>query len=62
MDNLFDLEKTQTKNGTNGEKGSGLGLLLCKEFVEKNKGTITVESEMAKESSFSFTLPAIFQE
>ena len=57
INNLFDLQKTQTKSGTNGELGSGLGLLLCKEFVEKNKGSITVESEWGKGSIFSFTVP-----
>lgn len=62
MDNLFDLEKTQSKSGTNGEKGSGLGLLLCKEFVEKNKGILTVESQLGKGSTFSFTVPAFGQE
>jgi signal transduction histidine kinase len=58
MDNLFDLEKTQTKSGTNGELGSGLGLILCKEFVEKNKGILTVESQTGKGSTFRFTTPA----
>ena len=62
QDDLFNLENTQTKSGTNGEKGSGLGLLLCKEFVEKNKGTLTVESQLGKGSTFSFTLPAFGQE
>jgi signal transduction histidine kinase len=53
---LFNIEKTYTTNGTNGEKGSGLGLVLCKEFVERNNGTITVESQIGKGSTFSFTL------
>jgi len=38
--------------------GSGLGLVLCKEFIEKNKGVLTVESQPGKGSMFSFTLPA----
>jgi len=54
---LFYLDKTHTKNGTNGEKGSGLGLVLCKEFVEMNHGDITVESQVGKGSTFSFTIP-----
>ncbi len=46
-----------SKYGTANEKGSGLGLLLCKDFIEKNKGTIWVESIENEGSTFSFTLP-----
>ena len=59
IETLFNLEKTQSKDGTNGEKGSGLGLILCKEFVEMNNGTISVESQIGKGSTFSFTIPAL---
>jgi signal transduction histidine kinase len=44
------------KKGTNLEKGTGLGLMLCKDFIEKNKGTLSVASEPGKGSIFSFTL------
>ncbi|MGE5478853.1 MAG: response regulator [Chloroflexota bacterium] len=54
---LFSLETKQSTPGTNNEQGSGLGLLLCKELVEMNKGTITVQSEKGVGSIFTFTLP-----
>lgn len=57
IDKLFNHEDVQVKSGTEGEKGSGLGLVLCKEFVEKNKGLLTIESKPGKGSTFSFTVP-----
>jgi signal transduction histidine kinase/ligand-binding sensor domain-containing protein len=54
---LFHIDKTSSKSGTSGEKGTGLGLLICKEFIEKHNGKIWVESEENKGSSFYFELP-----
>lgn len=54
---LFKIEKLYSSEGTNGEKGTGFGLLLCKELVEKNEGTIRFESEENKGSLFIISLP-----
>ncbi len=56
-DKIFDISAKHSTLGTNNEKGTGLGLLLCKEFVERNDGCITVESEVNAGSTFKFTLP-----
>jgi signal transduction histidine kinase len=55
--NLFRIDEQYRRDGTANEKGTGLGLILCKEFIEKNNGVLWVESEEGKGSRFSFTVP-----
>lgn len=57
IDNLFKLNTISNRPGTDGEPSSGLGLIICKEFVEKHGGTLWAESEEGKGSLFSFTIP-----
>ncbi len=59
INRLFRIDKVQSTPGTNNEHGTGLGLILCKEFVNKNGGKIFVDSEPGQGSTFSFTLPKI---
>lgn len=54
---LFHIDGNHSTHGTDGETGTGLGLILCQEFVEKHGGQIWVESEVEHGSTFKFTLP-----
>ncbi|BAX82208.1 tetratricopeptide repeat-containing sensor histidine kinase [Labilibaculum antarcticum] len=57
MDGLFNIEKNVQREGTNEEKGTGLGLILCQEFVHKNDGQIWVKSKLGEGSAMYFSLP-----
>jgi two-component system, sensor histidine kinase and response regulator len=57
MERLFDQHLNPTTKGTGNEKGTGLGLILCKDFIERNHGRIWVESKEGEGSSFNFELP-----
>jgi Signal transduction histidine kinase len=57
IDKIFEIGTQFTTVGTADEKGTGLGLLLCKEMVEKHGGMIRVQSELKKGTTFIFTLP-----
>ncbi len=57
MARLFRIDEKFKSTGTAGEKGTGLGLIICREFVEKNGGEISVKSKPGEGTTFSFTLP-----
>jgi len=56
--NLFQIDANTKRSGTNGEPSTGLGLLLCKEFINKHGGKIEVESEQNRGTLFRFTIPS----
>jgi signal transduction histidine kinase len=55
---LFHISEKISRQGTEGEPSTGLGLLLCKEFIEKHNGRISVTSEQGNGSTFTITIPA----
>jgi len=59
LQKIFRTDSTVTTQGTENERGTGLGLLLCKEMIERHGGTLSVESEVEKGTTFLFTLPGI---
>lgn len=56
-ENLFDISKIQSTNGTNNEAGTGLGLIICKEFIDLHHGKIWVETKKENGAIFKFSLP-----
>lgn len=57
LDKIFRIDVHHTTPGTNNEPGTGLGLILVKELVEKHGGAIKIESERGKGTNITFTLP-----
>lgn len=57
LKNLFKIDHARSSKGTSNEKGTGLGLIIAKELIEKQGGKLKVESEVGKGSTFKFTLP-----
>ena len=62
MANLFRLDENTNRKGTEGEASTGLGLIICKEFIEKHEGKLWVESEVGGGSRFYFTIPQSIRE
>jgi signal transduction histidine kinase len=59
LNKVLSLEQPMLKKGTSNEKGTGLGLLLCKNFLEVNKGKLNITSEENKGTTFVVTLPLV---
>ena len=62
LSKLFRIDSRYKRLGTAREKGTGLGLILCKEFVEKNGGKIWIESDVGQGTTVKFTLPKVEDE
>lgn len=60
IEKLFHLDENTSRKGTEGEASTGLGLIICKDFIDKHSGSIRVESEIGKGSVFYCVLPGIF--
>lgn len=58
LNKLFSIEKNFSTEGTEKESGTGLGLIICKEFIERNAGTISVSSQQGEGTTFTITLPS----
>jgi len=58
VSSLFSLARRSSRTGTGGEQGSGLGLLLAHDYIQRNRGVLTVESTPGKGSRFTFLLPS----
>lgn len=59
INDLLNYNKNTSTNDTNGEKGSGLGLIICKELLEKNNSQLLIESRENNGTTFSFNLPSV---
>lgn len=62
MTKLFEEEASQSTMGTDGEKGTGLGLLICRDFVEKQGGEIQIKSNQGKGTEITIILPRVIAE
>ncbi|MEI7526616.1 MAG: ATP-binding protein, partial [Mariniphaga sp.] len=58
-DKLFVINEQINRKGTDGELSTGLGLIICRDFIEKHGGSLGVESEEGRGSCFYFTVPAV---
>jgi signal transduction histidine kinase len=57
LKHLFDIQYKASRPGTCDEQGTGLGLILCKEFIERHDGQLTIESQEGQGTTCRFTLP-----